>query len=128
MVRIIAIDDSPALQRLLQGAMRGTAVSVESYLTGCDGVTAALENPPALVVVDLDLPDRTGWEVLERLRSNPSTAEIPVIVTTADAGEGNAGRAAELEALTLQKPYTGEVLRATVHLMTTGSPAQQAAS
>ena len=112
--RIIAIEDSPVLQRLLEITMRGTGVDVEPYLNGSSGLEAALADPPDLIVLDLGLPDLSGWEVLDRLRSEPATSEIPVVVTTGQALGSVADRAATYDAVTLEKPYTGAVLRATI--------------
>lgn len=114
MARIITIEDSPALQRLLDITMRGTGVSVEPYLGGRGGLEAVIADPPDLVILDLGLPDLSGWDVLERLRSNPGTTRLPVIVTSGDTHRGVADRAANLGAVTLAKPYTGAVLRATI--------------
>ncbi len=114
MARIIAIEDSPVIQRLIEITMRDTDVEVESYLRGSDGLEAALANPPDAVVLDLGLPDLSGWQVLERLRSDSVTSEIPVVVTTGDSRSGVADRVAALDAVILVKPYTGAVLRAEI--------------
>ncbi|MEN8233954.1 MAG: response regulator [Actinomycetota bacterium] len=127
MARIIAIEDSTALQRLLDITMRGTGIDVESHVNGGDGLAAAIVNPPSLVILDLGLPDRSGWDVLEHLRSHPATASTPVIITTGEARGTVADRAAALDAMILEKPYTGTVLRATVRFLTTGRSAVTAA-
>ena len=114
MARIIAIEDSPVIQRLIEITMRDTDVEVESYLRGSDGLEAALANPPDAVVLDLGLPDLSGWHVLERLRSEPVTSEIPVVVTTGDSCKSAADHVAALDAVILVKPYTGAVLRAEI--------------
>jgi CheY-like chemotaxis protein len=49
------------------------------------GLDMASEHRPDLILLDLHLPDMTGNEVLRRLRENPGTATIPVVVLTADA-------------------------------------------
>lgn len=113
MARIIAIEDSLLLQRLLAITMRDTGIEVEAYLDGSGGLEAALANPPDLIVLDLGLPDVSGWQVLERLRAEPATIEIPVVITTGETRGSVADRAGTLDAVTLEKPYTGGVLRAT---------------
>lgn len=114
MARIITIEDSPVLQRLITITMRGTGIEVEPYLHGSGGLEAALANPPDLVVLDLGLPDLPGWQVLDRLRSEPATRETPVVITTGDTRGDVADRAATYDAVILEKPYTGAVLRATI--------------
>ena len=117
MARIIAIEDSPALQRLLALTMRGTEIDIESYLLGLPGLEAAIENPPDLIMLDLGLPDVPGWEVLERLRAEPATADVPILVATGETRSVVADRLSELNAVMLEKPFTGAVLRATVRVL-----------
>lgn len=107
------IEDSPVLQRLIAVALRDTGIEVDAHLDGTGGLDAAIANPPDLIILDLGLPDISGWEVLERLRSHPSTTEIPVLVATGQTRHRVADRAAAFGAVTLEKPYTGAVLRAT---------------
>jgi DNA-binding response OmpR family regulator len=111
--RIIVIEDSPALQRFFDITMRGTGVEVEPYLFGADGLEAAAIDPPDLIILDLGLPDLSGWDVLERLRADPATFAIPVVITTGETWGSIADRASALGAVILEKPYTGAVLRAT---------------
>ncbi len=128
MARIIAIEDSPVIQRLIEITMRDTDVEIESYLRGSDGLEAALANPPDAVVLDLGLPDLSGWQVLERLRSDSVTSEIPVVVTTGDSRSGVADRVAALDAVILVKPYTGAVLRAEILSLIQSRPVAQSLS
>lgn len=115
--RIIAIEDSPVLQRLLAITMRDTGIDIDAYLDGFGGLEAALADPPDLVVLDLGLPDLSGWQVLERLRSEPQTLATPVVITTGETRGSVADRAAILDAVTLEKPYTGAVLRSTICML-----------
>lgn len=117
MARIIAIEDSTVLQRLLEITMRGTGIRVEPYLDGVGGLEAVLANPPDLVVLDLGLPDISGWRILDRLRAEPATVETPVVVTTGETRGSVAHRAAKYDAVTVEKPYTGAVLRAKILML-----------
>lgn len=108
--------------------MRGTGVEIESCLGGLDGLEAAFANPPDLLVLDLGLPDVSGWQVLERLRSEPSTSETPVVVTTGDSRTGVAERVAALDAVLLVKPYSGAALQAEILSMIENRPVAQSLS
>jgi len=119
--RIIAIEDSPALQRLLAITMRDTGIDVEAFLLGAPGLEAAIEDPPDLIVLDLGLPDMPGWEILERLRSEPSTVNVPIVVATGESRSVVIKRLSELNAVMLEKPYTGAVLRATIRVLVEGN-------
>lgn len=114
MARIIAIEDSPVLQRLLAITMRDTDVDIEAHLDGSGGLEAALADPPDLIVLDLGLPDVSGWQVLERLRVESATIGTPVVITTGENRGSVADRAETLDAVTLEKPYTIAALRATI--------------
>jgi DNA-binding response OmpR family regulator len=115
--RLIVIEDSPVLQRLIAIAMRNTGIDIEAHLDGSGGLEAALATPPDLIVLDLGLPDLSGWQVLERLRADPATLETPVVITTGETRGSIADRAATLDAVTLEKPYTGAVLRSTILML-----------
>jgi DNA-binding response OmpR family regulator len=115
--RLIVIEDSPVLQRLIAIAMRNTGIDIEAHLDGSGGLEAALATPPDLIVLDLGLPDMSGWQVLERLRADPATLETPVVITTGETRGSIADRAATLDAVTLEKPYTGAVLRSTILML-----------
>lgn len=76
------------------------------------GLDLAAADPPDLILLDLHLPDLAGTEVLRRLKADPLTAEVPVIVLSADATPGQAERAKGAGALDyLTKPIdVGRVL------------------
>jgi two-component system cell cycle response regulator DivK len=52
----------------------------------------AAQHHPALVLMDIQLPDMDGWEALQQLRADPRTADIPVVAVTAFAMEGDRER------------------------------------
>ncbi len=68
-------------------------------------------------MLDLGLPDVEGWDVLDELRSNPATADIPVLVSTGWDGEEIALRAHSRGAEVLPKPYAASDLRSAVLAM-----------
>lgn len=84
--RVLLIEDDDAnravIRRVLE--LRPDATLVEAE-TGAAGIEAAVAAPPALVILDNRLPDMSGMEVLRRLRSQPTTGSVPVVVVSADA-------------------------------------------
>jgi CheY-like chemotaxis protein len=56
-------------------------------MNGRDGVQAAIDNKPALILLDNRLPDATGSEILRELAAVPATAAIPVVILSSDADE-----------------------------------------
>jgi CheY-like chemotaxis protein len=84
--RVLYIEDTPVNVALVEAMLRrrpGVRLSVAA--TGEDGVATARAEPPALVLLDLHLPDIDGHEVLRRLRDDAATRETPVVVVSADA-------------------------------------------
>jgi CheY-like chemotaxis protein len=67
-------------------------------MQGSTGFDLAVEHHPDLILLDLHLPDISGPEVLRRLQNNPATADIPVIVVSADATAGQIQRLRDLGA------------------------------
>jgi DNA-binding response OmpR family regulator len=84
---ILVVEDSPLIQRLVAVCLRDLGLRVVPAVDGPSGARAAEENPPAAVILDIGLPGFDGWEVLDRIRSNPATAATPVLVLTAHAQE-----------------------------------------
>jgi CheY-like chemotaxis protein len=66
---------------------RRPQIELHVAMNGRDGVQAATDKRPALILLDNRLPDATGAEILRELASVPATAAIPVIVLSSDSGE-----------------------------------------
>lgn len=88
MKRILVIEDDPdiALSLRLKLEREGGFV-VDAVADGSEGLKLASDRPPDLVLLDLSLPGMDGLEVCQRLRRNPSTAAVPVIMVTARVAE-----------------------------------------
>lgn len=84
--RVLYIEDSEPNFRLVESILEdrpGTELAWAE--TGQKGLEMARANRPQLLLLDLDLPDLHGSKVFEALQAQPETAEIPVIVISADA-------------------------------------------
>jgi adenylate cyclase len=79
---ILAIEDDPSFRDLLQLHLQSAGHAVRTAADPEEGLRAFLEDPPELVLLDLDLPYLSGFEVLQALRSDEASREIPVIVIT----------------------------------------------
>jgi CheY-like chemotaxis protein len=62
-------------------------IDLHIAMTGRDGIQAALDKQPGLILLDNRLPDATGGEILRELASAAATAAIPVVVLSSDSGE-----------------------------------------
>jgi CheY-like chemotaxis protein len=100
--QILLVDDDPDQVEMYRYALEDVGFVVVGASTGSEAVTRARALRPDVVVLDVRLPDMTGWEVCKVLKTDPSTGNIPVIVltaaatTTLAADAANAGCAAYL--------------------------------
>jgi len=83
--RILAIDDDPMAIELLSAVLQPEGFVVLTATGGEAGAIIAQQERPDLIVLDLLMPEVDGFTVLERLRADPSTASIPIIVLTSKA-------------------------------------------
>jgi CheY-like chemotaxis protein len=84
--RILSIEDNAANLRLIERVFSNrTDVEVVAAIQGRLGIDLARNSQPAVVLLDLHLPDMPGAEVLAQLREDPLTRDIPVIVVSAEA-------------------------------------------
>jgi DNA-binding response OmpR family regulator len=80
MSRLLLIDDDPALTELLGDYLHDQGYEVEMAHDGDEGLRAFFSTRPELVILDVTMPNRDGWQTLERIRE---LADTPVIMLTA---------------------------------------------
>lgn len=81
-VKILVVEDDPSVRGLLQTLLSAEGYDVATASDGLAGLVKATSSPPALVLLDLMMPDLGGVRVLEEMRDDPELADIPVIVVT----------------------------------------------
>lgn len=79
---ILVIDDSRFMQKALDKALREAGYTTILAGDGERGWSAALQSAPDLILLDIMLPGLPGTSVLRRLKNNPLTADIPIVVLT----------------------------------------------
>ncbi len=85
--RILIVEDEPGIADTLQYALRTEGFDPQWCATGEEALRCAAEQPPALVLLDVGLPDVMGFEVFKRLRAQPGGADLPVVFLTARSDE-----------------------------------------
>lgn len=85
--RLLLVDDEPDLQQLLVFNLDAAGFAVEAVATGAAGIEAALRERPAVVILDLMLPDIPGTEVCRRLRSEERLDDVGILMLTARGDE-----------------------------------------
>jgi CheY-like chemotaxis protein/signal transduction histidine kinase/CHASE3 domain sensor protein len=117
---LLVVEDDAAFSSILTALAGRKQLPVEVAATGAEALRIAAERPLLGVLLDLGLPDMSGWTVLEQLKRQPATANVPVhIISAADEAE----RVSSSGAVGfLTKPVTREaVLEAMQRLIDFGS-------
>jgi DNA-binding response OmpR family regulator len=84
-IRVVCIEDEPEMIDLVKIILSREGFEVIGAPGGIQGLQTVEDVHPGLVLLDLMMPDLDGWEVYQRMKSNPNTNDIPVIVITARA-------------------------------------------
>lgn len=79
---VLIIDDERSARDLIARAMNSLPVAVRTAATVAAGLAAVRARRPACIVLDIVLPDGTGWDVLKALRQDPASADLPILVYT----------------------------------------------
>lgn len=80
--RVLVMEDDPSVRGLLQTLLAAEGYDVATASDGLAGLVSASTQPPALVLLDLVMPDLGGRRVLEELKNDPQLSSVPVIVVT----------------------------------------------
>jgi two-component system cell cycle response regulator len=112
---VLVIDDSPLMHRLLAGHLVEEGCEVRGALGPEQGYERACAEPPDLILLDLVMKGGDGYDVLRLLKSNPRTADVPVIMVSGTTDVKGKVRAFDLGAIDyVVKPFDRAELRARV--------------
>lgn len=79
---VLLVEDSKTQAAQIKETLESVGLTVRIAYDGPDGLRAAIDNPPALVVLDVQLPTMDGFQVCRRLKRTPETQNVPVIMLT----------------------------------------------
>jgi DNA-binding response OmpR family regulator len=91
--RILVVDDDPRLLHIVSLYLGIEGYEVIQASNGEDGLKAVNETPPDLVIMDIMMPGMDGVEACRRIRENPTSATIPVLMFSALSGDDDVERA-----------------------------------
>jgi two-component system, cell cycle response regulator DivK len=104
---ILHVEDNEFNRKIVRDLLARTSYRLLEAADGETGVAMAVRESPDLVLLDIQLPKMSGLEVTRRLRAEPATAHVPIIVITSFALSGDDQRARESGASHyLSKPYS----------------------
>jgi len=126
MTRILLVDDNEAMRYAVSHDLRGAGFEVTEVGTGQEALTAAASGPD-VVLLDLKLPDISGFEVCRRLKTDPATSRIPIVQISAsflDQEARELSRGCGADAFIAQPATKRELLATIGALLRTGSEPQ----
>lgn len=124
MIMLLIVEDEPDLRELVEHTADAHGYAFVSCGTGTEALALAKRHQPALVILDLMLPDMSGIEVCERLRADPQLAATPVMMLTARTAESDRVQGLEAGADDyLAKPFSIRELMLRVKAILRRSPA-----
>jgi CheY-like chemotaxis protein len=120
-ISVMVVDDNAGTRQLIQRYLQGTRYHLHEVQAAEEAVPAAAALSPAVIILDVMMPQVDGWEILGRLREHPQIRHIPVIVCTILAQKELAVALGAADFL--QKPFTRQaLLEALNRQMTSAEP------
>lgn len=114
-IKILVADDNQQIRLLVSAALRSLGHELLMAVDGEEALKIATEEVPDLVLLDVQMPQLDGFEVLGFLRKRPETASVKVVMLTTAAQTADKKRGAELGAIDyVVKPFEPKVLREVV--------------
>jgi signal transduction histidine kinase/ActR/RegA family two-component response regulator len=93
--RVLYIEDNATSMKLVELLLRGREIDFSGAATGAEGLAAARADRPDLILLDLQLPDQTGEDVLRALRAEPALRAVPIVMLSAQASRDTVRRLLE---------------------------------
>lgn len=109
---VLVVDDETVTRRVVTHTLRSMDVEVLTAEDGTQALELARDNHPALVIVDINLPDFDGFNVIRQLKAIPHMQQVPMLMFTARNQPGDEITAQEAGAVGfLYKPFSTQELR-----------------
>jgi DNA-binding response OmpR family regulator len=117
--RILVVDDDPVILRLIEVNLDLEGFEVVTANRGEDAIAKVRETSPDLILLDLMMPEMSGWEIAERLQQDDKAGRIPLVLLSARTQDEDRRRGEELGvAGYVTKPFDPAELVATIRKLT----------
>ncbi|MBD2532466.1 response regulator [Nostoc flagelliforme FACHB-838] len=114
--KILLIDDDPAYRYLMKQLLVNTPLSILEAANGQEGLALAQSEQPTAIVLDLEMPEISGFDVLKQLRHNSVTSSIPVIIHSSAQLDAEADRWLAKQSIAILPKETGSQATANAQL------------
>jgi two-component system chemotaxis response regulator CheY len=127
MARTLVVDDSPTIRRMVMAALRDVCTGgFSEAASGLEAIEHLALGPVALMVLDLNMPDMHGLEVLKFVRSHQAYQDIPIVVLTTRSDDGSRGALMAAGAsLYLTKPFAPQAFAGEVRALLERQPGRE---
>jgi|688.fasta_scaffold1108180_2 CheY-like chemotaxis protein len=102
--QIMVVDDDPMIRFLVQEYLTAVGYSVTACGGGAEALSSLQSFTPDLIILDLQMPEMNGLEVIENLKRTPETENIPVLLLSANASDAKSERGVTADHY-LEKPF-----------------------
>ena len=128
LARVLVVDDAVAIRELIAVNLELEGYDVDRAGDGEEALAVVARRRPDVITLDVMMPRLDGFSTIERLRADPGTADIPVVLVTGRASPADRARGEQLQVDGyLAKPFEPAELLATIARLTGGarSPSEQ---
>ena len=122
MARVLVVDDVRSQAELICQALQSGGLATLSAHSGQEALSLLADAPPDLVLLDVLMPDMSGYEVLRKIRKNKGTRQLPVVMLTTKSAEHDRVWGLEMGAdAYLTKPFETQHLISVIRRLLWGS-------
>jgi DNA-binding response OmpR family regulator len=114
---ILIIDDAISIQRLVQAVLAPEGHAVRVAQDGASGLHEVQRQPPDLLILDVGLPDTSGFDIAQTLRNTPNLHDLPILIITGLDNTDNLVRSLDVADDYLAKPFAKRELMARVNAL-----------
>lgn len=115
MKTVLIVDDSSVVRMSLNYFLKENEYNVVEAVDGKDGLVKAAESKPDLIISDINMPNMNGIEMIQKLREQPQTKYVPILVLTTESAREMLDQGKKAGATGwIVKPFTNESLLATI--------------
>ena len=112
MKQVLVVDDSHVIRRLVEVVLSQVKLDVITVANGTEACDTLEREMPDMLILDVGLPDMSGWDILEFVRSHPELSHVAIVMLTGRSDADDIDKAAELGAdAYLLKPFRPDELR-----------------
>ncbi len=118
--RILVVDDEPDFASIVQNNLKKEGFDVDVAYDGVEGLEKVKSNPPDVIVLDVMMPEKDGYEVCAELKKDPKLQNIPILMLTAVADHVGSTRYSHADGMSMEaddylpKPASAEQITESV--------------